>query len=108
MVAEVDILIRNIRVSLSGGTAATAGTLDVNIRPSGGTATTILDDFALTVAANSTVDTGVSAVKVPSGNRVEISWTGLAAAARVLSVHIGWMPDMFTIVDNPRSYELPN
>ena len=109
MVAEVDMLIRNIQVSLVGGTAATAGTLDVVVRPSGGTATTILDDYDLTdVAANATADAGVSAVKVSRGSRVEVTWAAVAATARVFSVHIGWMPDMFSIVDNPRSYSLPN
>ena len=109
MVAEVDMLIRNIQVSLVGGTAATAGTLDVDVRPSGGSTTTILNDYDLTsVGANATVDTNVSAIKVARGSRVEVTWASLAAAARVFSVHIGWMPDMFSIVDNPRSYSLPD
>ena len=114
--AEVDLIIRSMYIANT--TALTAGS--VVLQRKRGSTTTSLVTYTLPSSgsselrsANSVVEVNVSPShgSVKRGDILIVNPSAIAPApstSNIITVHVGWMPDMFSIVNNPRSYSLPN
>lgn len=109
MVAEVDMLIRNLFV-VSNNEAPTAGTVQFRARPAGGAGTT---EVSLTAAADisslggwATLDVPLTAARdaVKKGWVVYVTVSGLTPNTARPSVGVGWMPDLWGPSADAKTY----
>ena len=108
MVAEVDLVIRNLKVAGNEVDPA-AGTVQFFSRPPGGTAVPLTASTAVSsMAANDVLDIPLSAANttVKKGDMIQVTIASLTSNVRLTAI-VGWMPDMFTLEAQARSYSLP-
>lgn len=108
MVAEVDLIIRNFTVVRHGSGAA--GTAQLRKRLPGGTSAVVLTT-SITLNANnapryvpSEVSLTVASNSVKKGETVELLAGGTHSD---FSAHLGWIPDMWGLDADARTYSNP-
>ena len=105
LVAEADCMLRSAYVTTITG-SPTNGNVSVRKRTNGGVIT-VLGTRA--VGANDDVERiTITERQVTRGEVIEVVVSGLDPAGTRISVHLGWMPDLWTPGTYPHSYALPN
>lgn len=105
MIAEVDMIIRNL--SIVGTVELTDGEIQFFTRASGAAAAielTAVEDVDIGAFTIKDIPLSVDLATVKKGHILQATTTGVTPGAARLSVHVGWMPDMFGLDSVPRTF----
>ena len=106
MIAEVDCVIRHITLVSTG--ALTNGTVNVARRAPGATPVSLTGDASAVVAEVTKLDIPLTSANtaLKKGDILELTADALTSGVDY-AVIVGWMPDLFSLDADARTYALP-